>query len=202
MMEGRRFGTGCAPVRPGKEPELVQVVDCRSGFDFALELETHDGELVAFPPWDFTLALYVAGRAARYVVGQRGGVLTGCYEDDGRVHVVADDHGLPPGRLRGLLTCMLPDPTYPDGIHEAVTDFDTGIELRAGTVCPCRGVVLRPVVARVPLAGMEEITAEEVAAMFDALGGGEFTPLRPATDEEIDALFDSTGDGPLNDGLK
>lgn len=182
----------CRPVRP-ENPER-QVVDYREDFDFGLDLRGCEGVALAVPGCDFTLALYVRGRARRYVVGRRDGELRGCYVDDaGLLHVVADAHGLPPGELCCLLTLYVPDGRYPDGVREVPVEFDPGIELMAGGVCPCHGVALRPMVAELPLVGMTEITAEEVDGLFDSLGGDEFgEPLRAATPEEIGLLFEDS----------
>lgn len=198
-MENGNTGRGRSCCRTvsmeGVEAAERQVVDFREDFDFPLDLRGCDGVAVAVPGCDFSLSLYVRGRAARYVAGRFDGELRNCYVDpEGLLHVVADGHGLPAGALRGLLTMDVTDERYSDRSRHVAVELDLGIDLIAGTPCVCSARALHPVVAQMPVAGMEEITEDEVMALMASLGGDALTgePLRPATDGEIDALFNRT----------
>lgn len=166
--------------------------------DFALTVEPRGcpapgtgepGEPVDITGNDFTLEVRAKGSPVRVSASRKGGVLTpGCSVDAaGRIRAAFDSHGLPPGRLYCRLTVEIPDAEFPDGFRRLVWEFPAWIELVNGDVCPADGEVL--VSAIVPLLGMEEITQEEVAAMFEQEEGSPLSALRPATDEEIDSIF-------------
>lgn len=107
-------------------------------FDFILHLysvlvdsegnETRREEL-PFPKYDFTATFRTGCTARSFTASCIGGVCTNCYDDAGRVHIVADGHGLGPGSLRCKLTCELPDEVFPDGTRRMVVPENLNIEL-------------------------------------------------------------------------
>lgn len=86
-------------------------------------------EELPFPKYDFTATFRTGCTARSFTASCIGGVCTNCYDDAGRVHIVADGHGLGPGSLRCKLTCELPDEVFPDGTRRMVVPENLNIEL-------------------------------------------------------------------------
>lgn len=90
-------------------------------FDFILSPRTCSGQEFTFPQYDFVGRIYSrqVGTVSQkfYEISKKGDKLTNCYNDNGRIHVVMDHHGLPKGRLAMEFVSFLPDPSYPDGFR-------------------------------------------------------------------------------------
>jgi hypothetical protein len=101
-------------------------------FDFILKLFTlnADGEksAVGWPTYDWSAVLRTSGYAS-YPFSCKGGVAVNCYNDNGQIHVVVDNHSLPVGLLTVEFTAEIPDEIYPDGSRRTVTPEATEIEL-------------------------------------------------------------------------
>lgn len=104
----------------------------REDFDFILTLKDSQGKEVGFPTGDFTLQVYTVSRHTGVTVGCISGKLVGCFNDDGRIHVVLQRHGLRPGVLRGILTMGADNPLYPTGTQMLVNPIELGYELWDG----------------------------------------------------------------------
>lgn len=73
------------------------------------------------------------------------GVYTNCRMlDDGRLMVIFDNHGLPPGILRVTRRYYLADKDYHDGICDLVSKEDTGVILTTGKTDECDAEVEVP----------------------------------------------------------
>lgn len=73
------------------------------------------------------------------------GVYTNCSMlDDGRLMVIFDNHGLPPGILRVTRRYYLTDNDYHDGICHLVSKDETGVMLTAGKTDECEVEVQVP----------------------------------------------------------
>lgn len=113
-------------------------------FDFILDPHTCTGQSIGFPEYDFIGRIYSrqVGVVSKkfYEFSKKGNVLTNCYNDNGKIHVVMDHHGLPKGRLAIEFVSVLPDPSYPDG-HRSVPHAQLlNIVLVEGpTNCACNG---------------------------------------------------------------
>lgn len=73
------------------------------------------------------------------------GVYTNCSMlDDGRLMVIFDNHGLPPGILRVTRRYYLTDKDFHDGICDLVSKEDTGVILTTGKTDECEVEVQVP----------------------------------------------------------
>ncbi len=168
----------------------------RSDFAFSAQLRGCPDPVTGEPgaPVDisgcgFTMEVRPKGSPTRIVLSRKGDALSPGLSlmPDGSIHCACDNHGLPPGKVYCRITVEFPDAAFPDGFRRQVWEFPTGIELSAAATCPGDGEALVSVV--VPLLGMEEITRDEVAEMFEQLEGSPLSALRPATGAEIQAVF-------------
>lgn len=108
-------------------------INYKSDFDFILRLRDADGTDIGIPPYDWTVRLWTATKANAYVVSSIGGVLTNCYDDKGRLHIVADNHHLSPGILHVEFIAEIPDSDYPDGLRRNVIPATLDIQLITGS---------------------------------------------------------------------
>lgn len=113
----------------------------KSDFDFILKLysaltdssgkETEREEL-PWPDYDWTATLWTQSKANAYVASCIGGKCSNCYNDNGQIHIVVDDHHMGPGRLKVEFRAELPREIYPDGYQRNVIPEPLDIELVAG----------------------------------------------------------------------
>lgn len=104
----------------------------KEDFDAFLTVRDGRGANIGFPSFDFIARFFTTSPAHAYEVSSIGGVLTNCHNDNGRVHVVFDNHGLLPGALQCEFTALLPNGTYPDGSQRLPTADRLGIDLTYG----------------------------------------------------------------------
>lgn len=80
----------------------MKEINYKSDFDFILTLKTCNGADIGFPDYDWEANVFTVSNKNGFKVSCIGGVCTNCYNDEGRIHVVCDNHGLLPGELRLL----------------------------------------------------------------------------------------------------
>lgn len=114
-------------------------VNYKSDFDFIATITDCTGKDVGVPQCDWTIQLYTNPGLNMYVASHKDGVFANCLVDDeGRLHIVCDNHGLQAGSLRCRITMEVPNSDYPDGYKRVVNVVDTGIELIEGRFeCEC-----------------------------------------------------------------
>ena len=124
----------------------IRRVNAKSDFDFILKLfcgcakDGGEPQEIGWPGFDWTARFWTWSPANAYTVSCIGGVCTNCFNDNGRIHVVFDNHRLTKGRLRCDLTAELPNAVYPDGSRREVLPQPVGIELVEGAGdCGCVG---------------------------------------------------------------
>lgn len=180
-------------------------INYQSDFDFLYTPIDCRGETVMFPApgVDWRVEFRTRDHCRTFTVSCVGGVCTNCFNDNGRIHVIAKDHGLAPGRLVGTMTLLNPNRTYPGGIQRIVDRQPVGIELVTGSACyddpsPSADVVI-PIVAvdgRQPLPFRFGVVGDNPAPghpVFDREYGRFFRPVKDHNAEEIDPA-----DGPYN----
>ena len=107
----------------------MRKINYKSDFDFILSLQTAGGVELGWRDYDWHARFWTGSRAVVFEVGCRNGVCRNCFEDNGRVHVVADNHGLSPGRLWMEFVAEVPDGMYGDGNERVVSPVPLCIEL-------------------------------------------------------------------------
>lgn len=116
-------------------------INYKSDFDFTLRIYEctvgPDGQKtrveMGFPTYDFEIRLYTTNRANAYICSKKGNKLQNCFNDEGKIHVVCDNHHLGKGVLHAELTAFLPNNIYPDGSRKTVEVSHTVIELVDGS---------------------------------------------------------------------
>jgi hypothetical protein len=114
--------------------QKINKVNCKSDFDFTAVFKAfgQGGEVeIGFANYDWEIVLttgcsHLASKG--YVVSYKGGVCTNCFNDNGKVHIVMNDHKLGVGQLQGVVKANIPNPIYPDGhqllMHNMVLPFE------------------------------------------------------------------------------
>lgn len=183
-------------------------INYQSDFDFLYTPIDCRGETVMFPApgVDWRVEFRTRDHCRTFTVSCVGGVCANCFNDNGRIHVIAKDHGLAPGRLVGTMTLLSPNRTYPGGIQRIVNRQPVGIELLNGSACyddpsPSADVVI-PIVAvdgRQPLpfrfADFDDADTTVDDICFDRFRDYDFF-FRKGADGRCEAI--DPADGPYN----
>lgn len=115
----------------------MRKINQKSDFDLLLDLQLcvkHDDGTcsksnVGFPDYDWTAKFYTFNMWNAYIASKRGDVLTNCFDDGGRIHVVFNNHKLGNGMLKCEFSAYIPDAVYPDGHRLTVTKQTIDVEL-------------------------------------------------------------------------
>lgn len=107
----------------------------KSDFDAILHLKSCVGDVckeVGWPDYDWVARFYTTSHDNVYIASNIGGVLTNCFNDNGNIHVVFNNHGFPSGTLRVEFSAEIPNEIYPDGSQLEVSPQALNIELVRG----------------------------------------------------------------------
>lgn len=111
-------------------------INYKSDFDFIAEVEAIGAEdnkvAIGFPQYDWEIILTTGDcnyNSRTYVVSYHKGVATNCYNDNGKIHIICDNHKLSAGQLHMEFRSFLPNSNYPDGAQKVVANYDLDIEL-------------------------------------------------------------------------
>lgn len=112
----------------------------KNDFDFILKLATcirhEDGTCekrdVGWPEHDWVATFWTANKANVYVASRKGDTLVNCFNDNGRIHVVFNNHRLGKGVLRVDFHSEVPNAIYPDGIQDLYEPQPLDVELVDG----------------------------------------------------------------------
>ena len=111
-------------------------INYKSDFDFIAEVEAIGAEdnkvAIGFPQYDWEIILTTGDccyNSRTYIVRYKKGVVTNCYNDNGKIHIICDNHKLPVGQLQMEFRSFLPNSNYPDGTQKVVATYDLDIEL-------------------------------------------------------------------------
>lgn len=112
----------------------------KEDLDFIMRLRDCRGEDVGWPSWDWEAKFYTTLKPNACTASHKDGVLTNCFNDDGRIHIVLNDHRLSKGILHVDFTAKIPSGIYPDGVKDKVVVMPLDIELVGETGdCSCPG---------------------------------------------------------------
>lgn len=103
-----------------------------SDFDSIVKIKTCDGTDVGFPDYDFKLFFYTTTKMTGFTASCIGGKCTNLFNDNGRIHVVFDNHKLGIGKLMVDFTALLPNGLFPDGNKKLVVPQALDIKLVRG----------------------------------------------------------------------
>lgn len=107
----------------------MKKINYKSDFDFLLRLHDSKGEEVGWPQYDWTATFWTSSKANSMTASCIGGQCTNCYNDNGTIHIIANNPRLGLGVLKCELHVMLPSDIYPDGINDQYTPQPLDIEL-------------------------------------------------------------------------
>jgi len=115
----------------------MKQINYKSDFDFILRLKDGRGNAIGWPDYDWEARFWTTSKVNEFVVSCKGGVCVNCYNDNGEIHVVADNHKLSAGVLNVEFTAEIPNGVYPDDSERIVIPLPLEIELiRAAAPCP------------------------------------------------------------------
>lgn len=113
-------------------------VNYQSDFDFILTLKDCRGNDIGFPEYDWVAKFYTINKEKPYIASYIDGECTNCYNDNGKIHIVLNEHGLMSGQLKVDFSINLPNGIYPDDGELIVAPLPLDIELIRGcSPCPC-----------------------------------------------------------------
>ena len=112
----------------------------KSDFDIILTLKTcvrhEDGTCskrdVGWPEHDWVATFRTENGLREYVASRKGDALVNCFNDNGRIHVVFNNHRLGKGVLRVDFHSEIPNAIYPDGVQDLYEPQRLDIELVDG----------------------------------------------------------------------
>lgn len=110
----------------------MRKINYQSDFDFILKLTDCNGKEIGVPDYDWVAKFYTTAYTQVFTASCIKGVYTNCFDDNGQIHVVCDNHGLSNGVLYCEFTAELPNDIYPDGNERVVSPEPIGIELVRG----------------------------------------------------------------------
>lgn len=116
----------------------MQKINYKSDFDLIATIkafDTNGNEIeVGFMDYDWEIDLYTGcnNYASRiYKVSYINNKATNCFDDNGKIHIVCDNHQFGKGVLNGTAKVYIPNEIYPDGTQLIVTPINFAIELVA-----------------------------------------------------------------------
>lgn len=112
-------------------------INYKSDFDFILTMQDCRGNDIGWPDTDWEARLYTTQKANAYKVGCKNGEPYNCYNDNGKIHVVCDNHCLSEGVINIEFVMYVNNEIYPDTTEKIVTPGELDIRLvREATPCP------------------------------------------------------------------
>lgn len=160
-------------------------INYKSDFDLMLRLRDATGNEIAWPDFDWEALFYTSNKLNRFEASCVGGECVNCFNDNGKIHVVANNHKLAAGKLHVELSCEFPNDIYPDGSRRLVTVDDLGITLMSGNAddeLELEAEVIIPFIKgdKGEPFRVEDLTEEDIEQLKEKLG----------TDEALNKLDD------------
>lgn len=181
----------------------MKKINYKSDFDLLATMKCYDTSgkeiEIGFADYDWELDLYTGcGNYApkMYKVSYIGGKATNCFNDNGKVHIVCDNHNLNLGVLNGTIKAKIPNAIYPDGTQLIVSPLTFEIELVADggdTPSPIEVEIMLPYlydsIYRIAQQGGYNGTQEEYYQLASQLPNAVETANK--VQESVDSLADS-----------
>ena len=139
-------------------------INYKSDFDFILKLKDGAGHDLGFPDYGWEAMFWTSSKASPFKASCFGGVCKNCYDDEGQIHIVADNHNLGIGTLKVEFRAELPREIYPDDYQRNVMPEPLGIELireKGDLPSEIEAELLLPYIKGEPFT-YEDFTAEEI----------------------------------------
>lgn len=139
-------------------------INYKSDFDFILRLKDGAGHDLGFPDYGWEAMFWTSSKASPFKASCFGGVCKNCYDDEGQIHIVADNHNLGIGTLKVEFRAELPREIYPDDYQRNVMPEPLGIELikeKGELPSEIEAELLLPYIKGEPFT-YEDFTAEEI----------------------------------------
>lgn len=119
---------------------MPHYINYKSDFDFILNIATcvklEDGTCerrpLEWPDFDWIATFWTSNKANTYIASRKGNDLVNCFEDNGKIHIVVNNHHLGKGTLNVEFHALLPDAIYPDNIRDTYDPQPLDIELVTG----------------------------------------------------------------------
>lgn len=92
----------------------IKKIFYKDDFDFILSIVDKIGIDIGWPNFNWSARFWTSSKANAFVVSSIDGECHHCFPDDGRIHVVFDNHGLSFGDLFYELTLSIPSEKYAD----------------------------------------------------------------------------------------
>ena len=124
---------------------------------------------IGFPEWDFSIVYYTSSSMKTYEVSCHSGRCRNCRNENGRLLVIFDNHGLGCSELKGELTLEIPEDIFPDGDLREVLPVKTDTRLWEG---PSDGYGMAEAEVILPFIKGEPFTFEDLTdQQIDELAG-------------------------------
>ena len=112
-------------------------VNYKSDFDFVLSLTDCNGIEIGIPDYNWVAKFYTTSKDVYFEASYQDGVYKNCFADDGKIHIVCNEHGLPSGVLKCEFIAEIPNGVFPDDYERLVMAKPLDIELVRGmATCP------------------------------------------------------------------
>ena len=111
---------------------IMAKINYKSDFDFILTLRDAQGNDIGFPDFDWEARFWTFSPMHAATASCRGGECEGCFNDNGRIHIVINAPALGCGRLHAEVVTHTANDIYPDGERMVYTPDVLDIELVSG----------------------------------------------------------------------
>ncbi|MCM1219087.1 MAG: hypothetical protein NC548_31785 [Lachnospiraceae bacterium] len=110
----------------------MKKINYKSDFDFILRLKDCRGNEIGWPSFDWVAKLSTSNKANIYIASCIAGKCFNCFNDDGQIHVIVDNHNLLPGSLNMEFVIEIPNSHFPDGHKRICVDAVLDCVLSSG----------------------------------------------------------------------
>ncbi len=107
-------------------------INYKSDFDFILTLRDAQGNDIGFPDFDWEARFWTFSLMHTVTASCRGGKCEGCFNDNGKIHIVVNAPALGCGRLHAEVVTHTANDIYTDGERTLYTPDVLDIELVSG----------------------------------------------------------------------